>query len=68
MMSALRHPNIVLYLGICPTPPCIVTEYCSRGSLTDVLRSAKIAPNNKASQVTTLNLKVYPPTGSGVII
>ena len=44
MMAALRHPNVVSFLGVCLEPPCIVTEFCARGSLTDVLRGAKSAP------------------------
>jgi len=35
----LRHPNVVMLLGICATPPCIVLELMQRGSLTDVLQS-----------------------------
>lgn len=31
-----RHPNIVNFIGICRNPPCIITEYCSRGSLAEV--------------------------------
>lgn len=29
-MEALRHPNIVMFLGACTKPPnfCIVLEYC----------------------------------------
>lgn len=34
MMAALRHPNIVAFLGVCAEPPAVVTEYCRRGSLT----------------------------------
>jgi serine/threonine protein kinase len=41
MMAALRHPNVVAFLGVCATPPCVATEYCARGSLTDVLRGGK---------------------------
>jgi serine/threonine protein kinase len=35
ILSQLRHPNVVLYLGACTTPPDIfvVTEWCERGSL-----------------------------------
>lgn len=44
MMAALRHPNVVAFLGVCLEPPCIITEYCARGSLTDVLRGAKASP------------------------
>lgn len=36
-----RHPNVVSFRGVCPLPPCVVTEYCSRGSLADVFRTAR---------------------------
>lgn len=39
-MQSLRSPNIVLFMGVCPSPACIVTEYCSRKSLLDVMRQA----------------------------
>ena len=38
MMAAMRHPNVVMYLGVCVDPPLVVTEYCARGSLNDVLK------------------------------
>jgi len=44
MMAALRHPNVVGFLGVCMDPPSIITEYCARGSLTDVLRGSKASP------------------------
>lgn len=39
-MASLRHPNIAMFLGACTKPPnlCIIIEYCSRGSLWEVLR------------------------------
>lgn len=39
ILSSLRHPNVVLYLGACTEPPniFIVTEWCERGSLSDLL-------------------------------
>ena len=40
-MSVLRHPNIVMFLGACSDPPCMVTEYCARGSLLDILTRAR---------------------------
>ncbi len=43
-MCKLRHPNIVTFMGVCPFPPCVVTEYCERGSLADVLGRAKQSP------------------------
>ena len=40
-MAALRHPNIVLFMGVCLDPPCVVSEWCARGSLFDVLQKAR---------------------------
>ncbi|KAL4436097.1 hypothetical protein ABPG77_005545 [Micractinium sp. CCAP 211/92] len=44
VMANLRHPNIVTFMGVCTFPACIVSEYCAKGSLTDVLRRAKRSP------------------------
>lgn len=44
LMVGMRHPNVILFLGVCPDPPCVVTEYCARGSLYDVLMEAKERP------------------------
>ena len=44
LMVGMRHPNVILFLGVCPDPPCVVTEYCARGSLYDVLLEAKENP------------------------
>ena len=43
-MAALRHPNVVMFMGLCLEPPCIVTEFCARGSLYDVLKKARTSP------------------------
>eukprot|EP00887_Chlorella_sp_A99_P008111 scaffold12.g8111.t1 len=51
MMATLRHPNTVQFLGVCLHPPSVATEYCARGSLTDVLRGAK----NKAAMAAMLD-------------
>lgn len=40
MHAGLRHPNVVSCLGIVIDPPAIVSEYCARGSLTQVLRGS----------------------------
>lgn len=45
LMAALRHTNVVRFLGVCSCPPCVVTEYCGRGSLADVLRAARVNPH-----------------------
>eukprot|EP00026_Physarum_polycephalum_P000443 Phypoly_transcript_00444.p1 GENE.Phypoly_transcript_00444~~Phypoly_transcript_00444.p1 ORF type:complete len:909 (-),score=141.61 Phypoly_transcript_00444:1068-3794(-) len=40
IMVGLRHPNILLFMGVClePAKLCIITELMSRGSLYDLLR------------------------------
>jgi serine/threonine protein kinase/ABC-type branched-subunit amino acid transport system substrate-binding protein len=44
VMVGLRHPNIVLFMGVCVDPPelCIITEFMMRGSLYDVLHNDKL--------------------------
>ncbi len=46
--SALRHPNIILFMGACTISPhlCIVTELAPKGSLWGVLHghSRKYVP------------------------
>ncbi|CEO98510.1 MAPKKK6 [Plasmodiophora brassicae] len=39
ILSQLRHPNVVLYIGACLEKPnvAVVTEWCDRGSLFDLL-------------------------------
>jgi serine/threonine protein kinase len=44
VMAALHHPNCVQLMGICADPAAIVTEYCPRGSLYDVLSTARRDP------------------------
>ncbi|XP_071104454.1 atrial natriuretic peptide receptor 1-like [Haliotis cracherodii] len=38
-MMMLKHSNLTSFVGICPESPniCILWEYCSKGSLTDIL-------------------------------
>jgi|TARA_B110000090_G_scaffold207706_1_gene259724 serine/threonine protein kinase len=42
VMKSLRHPNIVLAMGACVHPVCLVTEFCANGSLFDVLHNDNI--------------------------
>ena len=39
-MVGLQNPNIVQFYGLCSDPPCMIMEYCSFGSLSDLLRRA----------------------------
>eukprot|EP01083_Nonionella_stella_P070427 188412_1 len=48
ILQSLRHPNVVLYMGFCPQPHvCIITEFCSKGSLFDILYDHEIILNFK---------------------
>lgn len=38
-------------MGVCTDPPCLVTEFCAKGSLTDCLRAAR-ADASAAAQLT----------------
>ncbi len=44
LMCQLKHPNLVQFVGAVPQPPhlCIITEYCARGSLYDLLKDYKV--------------------------
>eukprot|EP00884_Botryococcus_braunii_P001864 jgi/Botrbrau1/11679/Bobra.0195s0010.1 len=48
ILSSLRHPNIVMFMGFCLDPPRIITDYCARGSLSEVLGKARLQPNISA--------------------
>ena len=43
-MASLRHPNVLSFFGVCTLPPMVISEYCLRGSLSDVLREARGSP------------------------
>jgi serine/threonine protein kinase len=57
MMTALRHPNVVLFMAACTKPPkmCIVMEHMSLGSLYEVQYIIIIIP-----QFTTSISRVDP--------
>ncbi|KAK9513104.1 hypothetical protein O3M35_001368 [Rhynocoris fuscipes] len=48
LMKDLRHDNINPFIGACVDAPniCIVTEYCARGSLKDILQNGVVELNN----------------------
>ena len=47
-MASLRHPNIVLQLGVCEQPPALVMEYASRRSIDELITSARSDPRAAA--------------------
>ncbi|KAM4636502.1 guanylate cyclase 2G-like [Discoglossus pictus] len=44
MMREIKHENLITFFGACIEPPniCIVTQYCKKGSLKDVLQNSDI--------------------------
>ncbi|GAB4820775.1 hypothetical protein N2152v2_007821 [Parachlorella kessleri] len=66
VMSTLRHPNILGFLGLCLLPPCLVSEFCPRGSLYDILREARTS-HKLASQLTwARRLSIAVQTAQGM--
>jgi hypothetical protein len=52
LLASMRHPNVVNFFGICREPPCIITEFCSRGSLAEVLAEARRSPETAGAALT----------------
>ena len=48
VLARLRHPCVVQLLAVCADPPALVSEYCARGSLADVLHAAAESPQAAA--------------------
>ncbi|KAL4436932.1 hypothetical protein ABPG75_004071 [Micractinium tetrahymenae] len=67
MMAALRHPNVVAFLGVCADPPSVVTEYCRRGSLTDVLRGGKLSAKQSKQLDWTKRLNMALDAAKGML-
>ncbi|XP_039608847.1 atrial natriuretic peptide receptor 1 [Polypterus senegalus] len=44
LCNSLHHPNICCFTGACVDPPnlCLLTEYCPKGSLQDILENMSI--------------------------
>lgn len=45
IMAGLRHPSVVLFLGVSLEPPMLITEYCERGSLFSVMYTMRHSPS-----------------------
>ncbi|XP_028264594.1 guanylate cyclase 2G [Parambassis ranga] len=44
LMKEMKHENLVQFFGVCVEPPnvCLVTQYCKKGSLKDVLKASDV--------------------------
>lgn len=62
-----RHPNVVNFLGICHDPPAILTEYCARGSLTEVLAAGRTDPAAAAQLTWARRLAMAVNAASGML-
>ncbi|KAK9812343.1 hypothetical protein WJX73_004122 [Symbiochloris irregularis] len=51
ILASIRHPNVVLFMGMVLDPPLIVSEWCARGSVYDILSKAAQNPR-LAAQLT----------------
>ena len=67
LLASLRHPNIVAFMGICMDPPCIVTEICQKGSLTDVIRAARRDPRCAAELTWRVRLTIAAGAAKGML-
>ncbi|KAK6911923.1 Serine-threonine/tyrosine-protein kinase, catalytic domain [Dillenia turbinata] len=63
VLSAIRHPNMVLLLGACPEHGCLVYEYMENGSLEDRL----FCKNNTPPIPWTTRFKIACEIATGLL-
>lgn len=63
--AALRHPNVVQFMGFCLDPPSMAAEYCPRGSLYHVLHEPHGPPGmQKKTQLSWLRRVAFAADGA----
>eukprot|EP01094_Clydonella_sp_ATCC50884_P014254 TRINITY_DN2463_c0_g1_i1.p1 TRINITY_DN2463_c0_g1~~TRINITY_DN2463_c0_g1_i1.p1 ORF type:complete len:339 (+),score=80.63 TRINITY_DN2463_c0_g1_i1:1092-2108(+) len=69
-LSIIHHPNVVLFIGACFSPLCIVLEYMSQGSLFDVLRKHRdaeggepLGPDDRLTPVRKMRILIGAAQG-----
>ncbi|KAI7839821.1 hypothetical protein COHA_006442 [Chlorella ohadii] len=67
LMASLRHPNIVQFMGVCSCPPAMITEFCGKGSLTDVLKAGRSSPAKAAQLPWTRRLNMALDAAKGML-
>ncbi|KAI7841688.1 hypothetical protein COHA_004555 [Chlorella ohadii] len=66
LMSKIRHLNVVSFLGICCVPPCILTEYCSKGSLYDIIAEASQSAEAAAALTWPRRITILLDSAAGL--
>lgn len=66
ILRNLRHQKIVMFLGVCLEPPCIITEYCQQGSLYDLLSRARERPEVAKKLTWKMRIKIACDAASGM--
>jgi serine/threonine protein kinase len=70
MLKDLQHPNIVQFFGMTCGPgdwPCIVMEYCSRGSVRRVLDKARNGGEEQRQLTWSRRLKMATDAAEGML-
>jgi serine/threonine protein kinase len=67
LMASLRHPNVVTFLGACSAPPAIVSEFCARGSLYEILRRGRRSPAEAAALGWARRLSIAVDAAAGML-
>lgn len=67
IMIRMRHPNIVSFMGLCTRPACLITEYCARGSLYEVLQAAAQHADAAATLTWRLRLRMAADGARGLL-
>lgn len=62
--AALRHPNVVQFMGFCLSPPSMAAEYCPRGSLYNVLHEPLTAPVEEKKPLPWLRRLTFAADGA----
>ncbi|PRW32956.1 activating signal cointegrator 1 complex subunit 3 isoform B [Chlorella sorokiniana] len=67
LLASLRHPCCVNFFGLTRNPPALVTEYCSRGSVAELLDRARAEPAVAAELTWRRRLGVLLDAAVGMV-
>lgn len=67
ILASVRHPRVVNFLGVCLDPPSVVTEFCSRGSLYDVIQQARQSPSIAETLNWCMRLRMMLDAARGML-